>query len=109
MKVEKSTKGAILILVFKVCHNSLTNLIYLDGVFLFLLAHFSTFNVNKDEHAQIFALSGILLEREKERESFGILYIGYPLSIVKDERETEREKNQQIITKSKNDTYLLVK
>ena len=52
----------------------------------------------KDKNAYRFALSakrGKLLERE--RDSFGILYTGYLLSIVKIKRERETE--QQIINK----------
>ena len=54
---------------------------------------------NKDETVHRFALSalrGELLEREREkdreRESIGILFTGYLLSIVKIEREIERER-----------------
>ena len=47
----------------------------------------------KDENAHRFALNatrGKLLERE--RESFGILYTGYLLSIVKIKKEIDRER-----------------
>ena len=52
------------------------------------------FMINKDENFHRFALSAIreeLLEREREKErerdSFGILYTGYLLSIVKIKRD----------------------
>ena len=57
---------------------------------------------NKDETVHRFALSalrGELLEREREkdreRESIGILFTGYLLSIVKIEREIERERKRE--------------
>ena len=34
-------------------------------------------------------------ERKRERDSFGILYTGYLLSIVKIKREIEREKERE--------------
>ena len=64
---------------------------------------------NKDENGNRFALSALreeLLERERgrekqkdrkrkrERDSFGILYTGYLLSIVKIKREIERDKEE---------------
>ena len=63
---------------------------------------------NKDENAHRFALSSIrgeLLEREREKEidSFGILYTGYLFSLVKIKKGIEREgeREQQIINKLK--------
>ena len=61
---------------------------------------------NKDEKAHRFALSGdIWREKERERErkrgrernSFGILYTGYLLSIVKIKREIEINRNRQSV------------
>ena len=54
---------------------------------------------NKDENVHRFALSAIrgeLLEREREKEidSFGILYTDYLLSIVKIKRERKRKKRE---------------
>ena len=55
--------------------------------------------VNKDENVHKFALSDIRGELlESERYSFGILYKGYLLSIVKFKREREIERQ---IKKSK--------
>ena len=51
---------------------------------------------NKDENGHRFALNairGVLFERE--RNSFGILYTGYLLSIVKIKRERERERKSE--------------
>ena len=60
-------------------------------------------------------------ERERERDSFGILYTGYILSIVNIKREIERgkrerewkererEKEQQIINKIEIHTHLFVR
>ena len=54
---------------------------------------------NKDENVHRFALGAIEgnFWREKERDSFGILYAGYLLSIVqiKREKEGDREKERQ--------------
>ena len=58
-------------------------------------------NINKDENVHKFALSarrGELLESErekKERDIFGILYMGYLLSIVKIKRERKREERER--------------
>ena len=52
--------------------------------------------LNMDESVHRFALSKIrggLLEREKKRDSFWILYTGYLFSIVKIKREIEKEAN----------------
>ena len=58
------------------------------------------FQINKDENVHKFALSAIrgeLLERKKksERYSFGMLYTGYLLSIVKIKKERERESERK--------------
>ena len=47
--------------------------------------------MNKDENVHRFALSGEIFERERDREkdSFGIYYTGYLLSIERQERERE--------------------
>ena len=54
--------------------------------------------LNKEEDVHRYALSAIreeLLEREKkERDSFGILYTGYLLSIVKIKWENEKERDR---------------
>ena len=48
---------------------------------------------NKEENAHRFVLSAIRVELlERERDSFGILYTGYLLSIVKIKKEIERER-----------------
>ena len=50
--------------------------------------------LNENVHRFAFiARKGELLERE--RDSFGILYTGYLLSIVKIKREIEREKERE--------------
>ena len=51
------------------------------------------FSQNKDENVHRCAIRGELLERE--RDSFGILYTGYLLSIVKIKREIERGKKRE--------------
>ena len=40
-------------------------------------------------------IRGEFLERERERDSFGILYTGYLLSIVKIKRKVERERDRE--------------
>ena len=65
--------------------------------------------LNKEENVHRFALGAIrgkLLEREREKkkkegDSFGILYTGYLLSIVKIKREIQR-KRENTIKKDKN-------
>ena len=50
--------------------------------------------IDKQRKLRRFALSAIrreLLERERERDSFGILYTGYLLFIVKIKREIKRK------------------
>ena len=59
--------------------------------------------INKDVNDHRFVLSalrGELLERERERDCFWILYTGYLLSIVKMKRE-----QQTIINKIEIDTH----
>ena len=50
-----------------------------------------------------------LLERERERDSFGILYTGYPLSIVKIKRERDRERKRERGKTSKLSLFFLDK
>ena len=50
---------------------------------------------NKDENAHRFALNAIRGELfKRERDSFGISYMGYLLSIVKIERDRDRERKR---------------
>ena len=58
--------------------------------------NWSEFLENKDENVHRLALSAIRGELlEREGDSFGILYIGYLLSIVKIKREIERERERK--------------
>ena len=53
--------------------------------------------MNHDEKVHRFALSAIrgeVLERERVRDSFWILYTGYLLSIVKTMSEIDRERER---------------
>ena len=67
--------------------------IFMDGYSIFCL-HITR---NKDENVHRYALSAISGEfLERERDSFGILYTGYLLSILRlREREIERERERE--------------